>query len=141
MTYLPLPDPLETEPRYTSVDAVKKAVGIDDSSLDDAVKLSIVTVEWMIDSFLGTSYPQDPEPDPLPDGQDPLDPPPVEGIPEALRKAALLAAIRALKLDETPYGSAGGEPFFGEVTPDTAGRAFNSVKPILIGLRRRWGIG
>ena len=65
MTYPPLPDYLETEPRYTTVVAVKQAMGITIGTdpLDDVVKQAIVSIEILIDSHMGTSYPQDADPD------------------------------------------------------------------------------
>jgi len=134
MTYPPLPDYLETEPRYTTVPLVKAAMGIMEANLDDVIKQSIVAIESLIDSHMGTSYPQDPDPD----GE--LDPAPIEGIPVQIQKAAKLGAIALVKLDDTPFGTAGSDEFFGVIEPETAGRAFNSVKPLLLGLRRSWGI-
>ena len=140
MTYPPLPDYLETEPRYTTVVEVKQAMGITigtDPS-DDVVKQAIVSIEILIDSNMGTSYPQDADPETGTD--DALDPPPIEGIPVQIQKAAKLGAIALVKLDDTPFGTAGSDEFFGVIEPDSAGRAFNSVKPLLLGLRRSWGI-
>ena len=136
MTYPPLPDYLETEPRYTTVVEVKQAMGITIGTdpADDVVKQAIVSIESLIDSHMGTSYPQDADPD----GE--LDPAPIEGIPVQIQKAAKLGAIALVKLDDTPFGTAGSDEFFGVIEPDSAGRAFNSVKPLLLGLRRSWGI-
>ncbi len=136
--YPPAPDFLETEPRYTTVQAVKDAMGIDDTSMDLVVKEAIVTIEILIDAYLGTSYPQTPE---LIPNDNPKDPPPIEGIPIQLSKAAKLGAIALVKLDDAPFGAAGSDEFFqGMIEPDTAGRAFNSVLPLLKGLRRSWPV-
>jgi len=137
-SYPPLPSYLETEPRYTTVPLVKEAMGILDSVNDDVVKQSIVAIESLIDAHMGTSYPQDPDPDAGTD--DALDPAPLEGIPVQIQKAAKLGAIALVKLDDTPFGEAGSEEFFGVIEPQSAGRACNSVKPLLLGLRRSWGI-
>jgi len=141
-SYPPLPTYLETVPRYTTVDAVKIAIGIDiipSPGITDAVITeAIVSIEALIDAFLGTSYPQDVDPDAGTD--DALDPAPILGIPVQIQKAAKLGAISLVSLDSTPHGQAGSEEFFGVIEPDNAGRAFNSVKPLLMGLKRSWGI-
>ena len=137
MTYPPLPTFLETEPRYTTVADVKEAMGIDDLSLDAVVKQAIVAIESMIDVYLGTTFPQDPDPNVGTD--DALVPPPVEGIPVQVQKAAKLGAIALTKLDDTSTGSYGSDEFFGAFEAENAGNAFNSVKPLLSGLRRSWG--
>ncbi len=137
--YPPLPDYLPVAPRYTTLAAVKIALGIDDGSLDSVVTEAILVMETMIDVYLGTSYPQ--TPDPSPATSDALDPAPIVGIPELVKKAAKLGAIALTKLDDAPFGTAGSDEFFGVIEPDNAGRAFASVKPILVGLRRSWGVG
>ncbi len=70
----------------------------------------------------------------------PLIPPPVLGVPVQVQKAAKLGAISLVSLDDTPHGQAGSAEIFGVVEPESAGRAFDSVKPLLLGLRRSWGI-
>ncbi len=136
--YLPLPDYLVTVPRYTTLGDVKIAMGIDDGSLDTVITEAIVAIELMVDVYLGTSYPQAADPDVGTD--DALDPAPIEGIPVLVQKAAKLGAIALVKLDDAPFGSAGSDDFFGVIEPDNAGRAFNSIKPILVALRRSWGV-
>ena len=108
-----------------------------DSNLDVVITEAIVSIETLIDAHLGTSYPQDP--DPNAGTPDALDPPPIEGIPVQIQKAAKLGAIKLTKLDDAPFGQAGSDEFFGVIEPENAGRAFSSVKPLLLGLRREWG--
>jgi len=139
MTYPPLPTYLQTVPRYTTLAAVKTSLGIIDAGKDAVVTEAIVAMESMIDAHLGTSYPQDADPN-VGTG-DALDPPPIEGIPIQLVKAAKLGSVALVTLDDTPYGSAGSDEFFGAIEPDNAGRAFNSIRPLLVGLRRSWGVG
>ena len=134
--YIPLPDALETEPRYTTVALVKAAAGIDSSKYDTQVKLAIVTMEYMIDSWLQTSYPQDADPNAGTD--DALDPPPIEGIPQSVAYAAQVGAIKVLKLTELPGGS---DDFIGAVDFSNQSRvAFNAVQPLLLNLKRAWGV-
>jgi len=140
VTYLPLPDYLETEPRYTTIQDVKQAMGIDAPTLDDVIKQSIVAIELLIDVHLGTSYPQDPDPNAGTD--DALNPPPIEGIPVSIKKAAKLGAMKLVKLDDTATGEFGSVDFIGEFSfEDSAGRAFTSVMPLLTGLRREFPLG
>jgi len=136
--YPPLPTYLETAPRYTSLAAVKTALGIIDSGKDASITRSIVGIESMIDAHLGTSYPQDADPN-VGTG-DALDPPPIEGIPEQLKKAALVGSVAMVTLDDTPYGSAGSDEWFSAIEAPNAGNVFNSIKPMLIGLKRSWGL-
>ena len=134
--YIPLPDALETEPRYTTVAEVKAAAGIDSSKYDAQVKLSIVTMEYLIDSHLNTSFPQDADPNAGTD--DALDPPPIEGIPQSVAYAAQVGAIKTLKLTELPGGS---DDFIGAIDFSNQSRvAFNSVQPLLLNLQRGWGL-
>ena len=132
--YIPLPDALATEPRYTTVAEVKSAAGIDSGKYDAQVKLAIVTMEYLIDSWLDTSYPQDADPDAGTD--DALDPAPIEGIPESIKYAAQVGAIKTLKLTELPGGS---DDFIGAVDfGNDSRRAFNAVQPLLLNLIGRF---
>ena len=134
--YPPAPDPLATTPRYTTVEAVRQAMGIDDPNIDDEILLAIVSAEYHIDVFLNTSYPQDADPNAGTD--DALDPAPIEGIPETLGKAALLASIKLTKLNDTATGSFGADNF--ELVQDDPFTALRSVFPLLMGLKRGWGL-
>ena len=134
--YIPLPDALETEPRYTTVALVKAAAGIDSSKYDEQVKIAIVTMEYLIDSHLNTSFPQDADPNAGTD--DALDPPPIEGIPQSVAYAAQVGAIKTLKLTELPGGS---DDFIGAIDFSNQSRvAFNAVTPLLLNLQRAWGV-
>ena len=134
--YLPRPDPLETEPRYTTVPEVKTAMGITSDKYDDKVKQSIVALEWLIDSHLSTQFPQDADPNAGTD--DALDPPPIEGIPEAVKYAALTGSVKTMRLTEVPGGS---DDLIGTIDfGNESRRAFNSVKPLLLNLQRAWGV-
>ena len=134
--YIPLPDALQGSPRYTTVADVKAAVGIDSAKYDNQVSQAIVTMEYLIDSHLNTSFPQDP--DPNADTDDALDPPPIEGIPASVSYAALVGSIKTLKLTELPGGS---DDFIGAIDFSNQSRlAFNAVQPLLLNLQRGWGV-
>ena len=134
--YIPLPDALETEPRYTTVALVKAAAGIDSGKYDAQVKLAIVTMEYLIDAHLNTSFPQDADPNAGTD--DALDPAPIEGIPQSVAYAAQVGAIKTLKLTELPGGS---DDFIGAIDFSNQSRvAFNAVTPLLLNLQRAWGL-
>ena len=135
--YIPLPDALEGEPRYTTVALVKAAAGIDSSKYDDQVKAAIVTMEYLIDSHLNTSFPQSVDPNAGTD--EALDPPPIEGIPESVKYAAQVGAIKTLALTQQPGG--GSDDFIGAVDFSNQSRlAFNAVQPLLLNLQRAWGL-
>ena len=134
--YIPLPDALEGEPRYTTVALVKAAAGIDSAKYDDQVKAAIVTIEYLIDSHLNTSFPQSADPNAGTD--EALSPPPIEGIPQSVAYAAQVGAIKTLKLTELPGGS---DDFIGAIDFSNQSRvAFNAVTPLLLNLQRAWGV-
>ena len=134
-TYGPI-DPLATEPRYTTVAIVEKAVGIDSDNYTDAVKLAIVSAEYVIDVTLGHSFP-----DPAPAVDDTGIAPPIEGIPEAVSQAAQLGATRILAANDVPGTTAGADDFLGTFDfENETRRALAAMSPLLIGLKRRWGL-
>ena len=137
--YPPAPNPLETVPRYTTVAAVKRAMGIDSDSWDTEVSEAIVATELLIDYHLGTSYPQDADPNTGTD--DALVPAPIEGIPDSIRQAATIGSMKVMTLTQAPFGTAGSDEFVGEIDFGNATqRAFDAVRPLLLGLRREWGL-
>lgn len=116
-------DPLGATIRYTSLAAVKKQLGINDTVWDDEATQAIVTVEHMIDEYVGGVF---------------TDP----NIPEQVRQAAYAGGIEVFKL--AGLSSTGGSDdngFLGIVDPAGAARAaFNVIRPTLYGLRILWGI-
>lgn len=140
-SYPPPPDPLAAAARYTTVDDVKLATGIDaaTTTYDAEILQAVITIEYLIDVWLDTSFPQDPDPNAGTD--DALDPPPIEGIPEAVKYAALTGAIKTFKLLDLPFGTGGADEFVGAIEFGTASRrAFNEIRPLLLGLKRGWGL-
>lgn len=135
--YIPLPNALEAAPRYTTVPEVKTAMGISSDKYDDQVQQAIISAEYLIDVYLNTSFAQDP--DPNVDTDDALDPPPIEGIPVAVQYAATVGSIKLMGLINSPVG--GSDDFIGTVDfGNESRRAFNAMLPLLMGLKRGWGI-
>ncbi len=116
-------DPLGTDIRYTTLAAVKKQLGISDSVWDVEATQAIVSVEHMIDEYVGGVFT-------------------APNIPEQVRQAAYAGGIEVFKL--AGLSSTGGSDdagFLGIVDPAGAARAaFNVVKPLLYGLRISWGL-
>ena len=129
-TYGPI-DELLTEPTYTSVQAVKDALGIRDATFDEPIKAVCISAETWINSYLGRSFP---------DGGDN---PEWAGIPERVSDAALKAVLELFKLQDAPGGVAGSDSagYIGIWDPATANRlAFNVVKPELSGFKIQHGV-
>ena len=132
-------NPLETTARYTTVAAVKRAIGIDSAEWDTEVLQAIVSMEYLIDAYMEHSLPDPADPDVGTD--DALVPPPIEGIPEAVKQAALDGTLAVFKATDTPFGTAGSDDFIGAVDFDTRRqRALNQVKPMLLGFKLGWGL-
>ena len=126
-------DPLVDTIRYTSLAEVKLAMGVPatEATYDAQATQAIVSLESMIDEYLGRSFP------------DTGDAPVVAGIPERIRYASLVGSMEIWKLVDAPGGVAGSdsEGFVGMWEPGAAARtAFNTVKPMLAGFKIQWGI-
>lgn len=129
-TYGPV-DYLQTEPRYTTIDAIKFAMGITDTRYDDEVQTALVSLETMIDVFLGRSFP------------DTGDNPAIDGIPKQVEMAATVGGMECFKMFDSPAGTGGSDSdgFIGLYDPAAAARnAFNLVRPMLSGLKIQWGV-
>jgi len=116
-------DPLVDTIRYTTLDAVKRALGITDNSWDTEATQAIVALEGQMDQFVGGTFTT---------GE----------IPETVKQAALLGGMEVFKLMDAPGGVAGSDSdgFMGVWEPGQASRAaFNTVKPLLAGYRISWG--
>jgi len=126
-TYGPV-DYLAAVPRYTTVELVKRRLGITTTSLDTELEATIVSAETTIDAYLGRSFPDT--------GSNPA----IRGIPQAVRQAALEVTVRVWKSADSAGASAGSDAWFGSV--DLAGAVHNVVdqNPILVGLRIAFGV-
>jgi hypothetical protein len=118
-------NPLETQPRYTTLAAVKRQMGVTDTSFDAEITQSIVAMEYMIDVFMNRSFPDT--------GIDPE----IDGVPLLVAQAALLGSIEVVKLADAPSGVAGADEFIGQwdMSQTATRRALNTVKPMLVGFR------
>lgn len=120
---VPPPDPTIDTIRYTTLAAVKKQLGVNDTAWDDEATQAIITVETLIDQYVGGTF-TDPD------------------IPEAVRQAAYAGGIEVFKLAGlSSTGGSSDDGFLGIVDPASAARAaFNVIRPTLYGLRISFGI-
>ena len=126
-------DYLSLTARYTSEAAVKKALNINDASLDLEVLASIIAAELQIDQWNEHSFPDDSLTEPIHGDE-------IDGIPEPIRTWALSAAIGTLKLRDQVYGSAGADDWLGSIdVGEQVSRALMR-NPMARGFRRAWGI-
>ena len=121
-------DPLQDQPRYTTLEAVKQRLAIDHAQYDDALTQAIVAAETAIDQQLGRSF------------GDTGDNPEVPGVPQAIRYWALDASIAVWKLADAPFDTLGSDPFLG--TLDVRGEVEQVMRrhPLAIGYKVSWGI-
>ena len=129
-TYGPV-DPLETDPRYTTVDEVKERLRIPlgNTDFDDRITQAIVAGEYGLDAMLGRSFP-----DPSPDGK-------IQGIPVAVIEAATSIATSIYKQGDAPTGVAGSDSFIGAFDVAEVVRAEIHRNPVLIGFKVAEGFG
>jgi hypothetical protein len=116
-------------PRYTTVDAVKKALEINDTSLDTELAQAVNAGELQMDVLLNRSFPDT--------GTNPE----IPGVPQSIQVAALSVAIGTFKLRDTIYGSAGTDDWLGSVDVSEQVRRVFQRNPLLMGYKRGWGIG
>ena len=127
-------DYLATEPRYTDQESVKKALNIDDLTLDDDITQAIVAAELQIDVYNDHSFPDDSLTDPI-EGDE------IDGIPEPIRIWALSASIGTLKLRDQIYGSGGGsDDWLGSVDVSEQVRRSLQRNPMGLGYKRGFGV-
>jgi hypothetical protein len=133
MSYGPV-NPLETDPRYTTVDAVKKALGIVGTDDDADISQAIVGAEVQIDQMNERSFPDDPLTEPIHGDE-------IDGIPDSISLWALDASIAVYKLRDTTSGfQAGSDDWIGAIdTADQARRALTR-NPLARGYKVAWGL-
>jgi len=122
-----------TAPRYTSMDAVKKALNINDTSLDDDILAAINAAELQIDQFNEHSFPDDSLTEPIHGNE-------IDGIPEPIRLWALSASIGTLKLRDQVYGSSGSDDWLGAVDVGEQVRRSLGRNPMARGFKVAWGV-
>ncbi len=115
-------NPLFTEPRYGTVDAIKKAMGINDTVWDGEITTALVTAELLIDQEVGGSFKT---------GE----------IPLQVTQAANLTGADIFKLNDSQFpGGSDDAGFIGVIDPSNAARsAFSQHRSMLFGLRTSRG--
>jgi len=126
-------DYLATEPRYTTLVAVKKALNINDTLNDEDITQAIIAAELQIDQLNEVSYPGDSTTEPIHGDE-------IDGIPEPIRLWALSASIGTYKLRDQVYGSAGSDDWLGSI--DVAEQVRRSLQrnPMALGYKRGFGV-
>lgn len=127
------PDPNETELRYTSLEAIKARLNIEDTSRDEELTQAGVGGEYAIDVYLGRGFPDlDTDPD---------DPAQITIVPPSVVSAALQMAIAVWKEADSPTGTAGSDSFFGAISVQDATRDILQRSPALSGFKVGAGFG
>ena len=113
-------DMLADAPRYADMDAVKKRIGVEDTSWDTEVTQAIIAAETTMDVAWGRSFPDT--------GINPRWP----GIPVQVTQAAENIAIAVLNQTDAPFGVAGSDAFaLGEIDIDDLVRKELYRSPLL----------
>jgi len=124
--------PLEPDARYTSVDQVKKALNINDTSLDTDILDTIIAAELAIDRLTGRSLPDLPLVEPIHGNE-------IDGITQTRREWALSSAIGVLKLRDTVYGQGGSDEWLGAIDVTDQVRRALRRNPLALGEQVSWG--
>jgi len=113
-------DMLADAPRYADIDAVKKRIGVEDTTWDTEITQAIIAAETTMDVAWGRSFPDT--------GINPRWP----GIPVQVTQAAENIAIAVLKQTDAPFGVAGSDAFaLGEIDIDDLVRRELYRSPLL----------
>jgi len=130
-------DPLQSALRYTDLADIKLRLNIpvSDTTKDAVITQAGIAAEWGIDVALGRSFPDGPG---VPDESEPG---PIQGIPEAVKVAALSTAIAVYKEADAPTGTAGSEDFFGAIEVQDMARRVIDRSVILRGFKVDAGFG
>ena len=129
-TYGP-PRPDADVARYTSLETVKRRLGIPSSSTerDADILEAIIGAEIAIDFELGRSFPDT--------GTNPA----IRVVPASIRMLATSAAIAVYKAADSPYGTAGSDEWFGAISvADVASQTIRR-SPLIRGLQVSFGVG
>ena len=132
MSYGPIL-PLETAPRYTSVEQVKQALNINDTTLDADVEQAIVAAELAVDRLSGRSLPDLPTTEPI-EGDE------IDGITQTRRLWALSTSIAVMKLRDTVYGTGGSDEWLGAVDVNEQARRALKRNPLALGEQVSFGV-
>jgi hypothetical protein len=129
-TYGP-PRPDASAPRYTSLETVKRRMGIPAANTDRDADLleAIIGAEISIDYELGRSFPDT--------GLNPA----IRTVPASVTMLATSAAIAVYKAGDAPFGTAGSDDWFGAVSiADVASQTIRR-SPLIRGLQVSFGVG
>lgn len=124
-------DALASAIRYTSLDEVKRRLGIPltDLDRDDLITQASIAAEVQIDQMNGRAFPDS--------GANPEWP----GVPEAIRSWATDAAIAVYKRADVPLGTGGSDNWIG--TLDVADEVERALRrnPLAVGYKVSFGVG
>ena len=118
-----------TAPRYTTLDAVKQAIGIPltDATKDDEVLEAVLSSESTIDRELGRSFPDS--------GTNPQ----IQYVPAAISSLAKQTAVAIYTSDRSPAGHAGSDDWLGSMSvADVVSRSVRR-SPLLRGFQVSFG--
>lgn len=122
-------DPLSSTIRYTTLEAVKAAMGVTDATADAAITQAIIASEVAIDVLNSRSFPDT--------GTNPE----IDGVPEGIRVWALDASIAVYKLRDTTAGfSAGSDDWIGAIDVSEQARRALRRNPLALGWKIAWGL-
>lgn len=115
--------------RYTSLDAVKTAIGIPltNSDRDDQITENIIAGESAIDRELGRSFPDS--------GLNPK----IQTVPIAIVNLAKKAAIAGYTGDHAPFGTAGSDEWMGSISVADAVSQTIRRSPLMRGYQVTFG--
>lgn len=124
-------DALISAIRYTSLEEVKRRVGIDigNTDKDDLLTQAAIAAEVQIDQMNGRSFPDT--------GSNPEWP----GVPETIRSWATDAAVSVYKRADAPFGVGGSDNWIG--TLDVADEVERALRrnPLAVGYKVSFGVG
>ena len=126
-------DPLPTGPRYTTLDAVKKALMITDNADDASLMQAIVASEVAIDLFNHRSFPDEPTVEPIHGDE-------IAGIPDAIRLQALSVSIQVYKMRDDTGGNVGSDDWIGTIDIGEIVKRSVRYYPLALGFKRGWGL-
>lgn len=123
-----LVDPLASSIRYTTLDLVKRRMGITHAEGDTELTAAIIGAEVAIDQWNARSFPDT--------GLNPE----VPGVPEAIRTWAVDASIAIWKAADAPFGQGGADAWLGSLDVQQITERVIRRHPLSLGYKVTWGI-
>ena len=127
-------DPLAVVARYTTVDEVKTALNINDTSMDADVLQAIIAAELALDRITGRSLPDLPLVEPIHGDE-------IDGITGTRREWALTSSIGVLKLHDTVFGQGGADEWLGAIDVTEEARRALRRNPLGLDETVSFGVG